>query len=79
MNGCIAIVTTQDGKPFPLSHDNATGVGYPQIAAKVKIHVLETGRIRELKLRADSNGGSGTFTLDDGASGTITLGARSSS
>jgi hypothetical protein len=78
--GCFYLVTTTDGSP--LSSGGATsaaGVGIPNLANYSSGYALTSvshGSLTTIGLTVSATSGSGTFTLDNGDSGTISLSSR---
>ncbi|HTV73298.1 MAG TPA: hypothetical protein VME66_06325 [Candidatus Acidoferrales bacterium] len=77
-NGCFYMFTTTDGTDFGdgLLTFSGAGLGFPNDAGLPPFTIanLTQGTLTALNLSVYPNGtGSGTFTLSDGDSGTITI------
>lgn len=77
-NGCFALLTTVSGKPLGgHGSDNASAGGSPVFAQAAKHSTVTTGFLVSLAIIGLSpTGGTGTFVLDNGATGTIKLAGR---
>jgi hypothetical protein len=76
--GCFALLTTKSGKPLG-GHglDNASAGGAPIFSQAVKHSTVSVGFLVSMLITGLSpTGGHGTFVLDNGARGTITLTGR---
>ena len=79
-NGCFFLITTQDGTPLSSgSPDNGSGLGFPSFATSPNSAFYATGAVTASTINLTTTGGTGTFTLDTGALGTVTLTSRSAS
>jgi hypothetical protein len=75
-DGCFTMITTQDGSPLPKSTESALGTGSPQFNVLTMSKNFTFGAILISNITLTKTGGSGTFTLSNGDSGTVTLTKR---
>ncbi|MBV8638171.1 MAG: hypothetical protein JO322_08800 [Candidatus Eremiobacteraeota bacterium] len=76
--GCATLIATQDGSPLKIRNApvgaNAFTTASPRFTKHIHFLLARVGAVASLSLTTlSSKGGKGTFTLDDGSSGTITL------
>jgi hypothetical protein len=82
ITGCAVLLTTQNGKPFKHSTQNAFGVGSPLVKAKgLSISPVTTGNLTMTITGLSASGGKGSAILTTSAgapydTATITLTAR---
>lgn len=79
--GCAIFETTQDGTPLapsPPPSDNAIGFGALQVSSSLSpVFPPTTGTVSTMNLTVTPAGtGSGTFTLSDGETGTLSITSR---
>ncbi|MBV8074562.1 MAG: hypothetical protein JO140_03955 [Candidatus Eremiobacteraeota bacterium] len=74
--GCFVIYTTADGSPIQAigSGFNGAAVGIPNVSAAT-VTFVAAGTITAMSITLGSGGGSGTVSLSNGDSGSITVGA----
>ncbi len=78
VNGCVAMVVTQNGQPFfPSSPNSGFSLEFPQFAGGYTFPKSNPGgAVTIFSVATSSTGGIGTFQLDNGSSGTVVLGPR---
>ncbi|MBV8600945.1 MAG: hypothetical protein JO359_05190, partial [Candidatus Eremiobacteraeota bacterium] len=74
--GCFLVYTTVDGSPISAigSGFNGAAVGIPNVSAG-SVTFVSSGTITAMSITLGSGGGSGTVSLSNGDSGTVTVGA----
>jgi hypothetical protein len=75
--GCAFLATTQDGSPLSGTPYNAGNSDTPIFNVPVNTTPVANGTVSSMTIsNLSATGGSGTFTLSDGSTGTITLTSR---
>jgi hypothetical protein len=82
-SGCFSLITSQDGSALSiyngtgLQGNSGIGSGSPNVSGNYTIGSIVSGTVTSLVVNnLSATGGSGTVSLSNGDSGTITLTAR---
>jgi hypothetical protein len=75
--GCAFLVTSQDGSPLSGTPYSGANADQPIFNVLVNSTLVKSGFVSSMTINnLSATGGSGSFTLDDGSTGTITLTER---
>jgi len=74
--GCALFVTTKDGSPLNGTNANSADNEFPNITQLVHATLVTNGLVSTMSITLTGTTGSGTFTLSDGSTGTISLTSR---
>lgn len=76
-NGCAILVTSQDGAPLSGTAYNGENLDDPNFAQPVNGTFVASGSVSSMTIsNLSANGGTGSFTLSDNSTGTVTLTSR---
>jgi hypothetical protein len=75
-NGCVFVLTTQDGSPVSGSTDNAIFDGF--INTTLVVSSTVSNGLATVTMTVSGSTGTGTITLADGETGTVTIVSRQS-